>query len=65
MGAKRWRLTDLGVVQLRRAVGNEAVLCLLLEVSDHVVQGGHGHLQRTERHYLLFNCCGEMTSNSA
>lgn len=65
MGAKRWRLTDLGVVQLSWAVGNEAVLCHLLEVFDHIVQGGHGHLQRTERHYLLFICCGGMTSNSA
>lgn len=50
-GAWRRRLTDLGVVQLRQAVGNEAVV---LEVPDHIVQGGHSHLKRTEHHGLLF-----------
>lgn len=48
-----WRLTDPGVVRLRRAVGTEAILCFFLEVFDHFMQGGHRHLQRTEQHCLI------------
>lgn len=47
-----WRLTDPGVVHLRRAVGMDAILCFFLEVFDHFMQGGHRHLRRTEQCFL-------------
>lgn len=38
-------LTDVSVVQLRRHVGMNAVLCFLPDVVDDVIQGGYCHLQ--------------------
>lgn len=52
MQVQCWRLTEPGVVRLRRAVGVEVVLCFFLEVFDHFMQGGHRHLQRPEQHCL-------------